>query len=114
MKTEQIQDEFDDNSLNDNIVHIFIGQNAQENDKLFKMAKQNDIFFHLNSGPSAHVWLTNCSLPSKQLLNKCAQYVHENSKCVSTAKVIYISKKHLKKGDKPGSVILQRTPTIIH
>lgn len=111
MKIEQIN--FDDDSF---VIHI--GQNAKENDTLFQMANQNDIWFHLHNGSSAHVWLSQIkeNKVNKQVLHTCAKYVIENSKCSShNVKICYLRKRFLKKDfTKEGCVILKKTPLIIN
>lgn len=94
------------------IVTIKIGGNAKENDKLFKEASQDDLWFHLQSLPSTHVWLsTDQPMKNKKLIKECAHLVKDNSKCASRVTVIYTLKKNLKKDhEKPGSVILQKSP----
>jgi len=94
------------------IATIKIGQNAKENDILFKESKSEDLWFHLKSGPSSHVWLiTDNPLKNKKLVKECAMFVKEYSKCASRVKVIFSLKKYLQKDEeKEGSVILKRTP----
>ena len=66
---------------------IRIGQNAAENDELFRMADMEDNWFHLRNGPSAHVWLhmKNRELLKPQVMRelhkRCALLVKGHSRC---------------------------------
>lgn len=97
---------------------IYVGKNARENDELFKNRNETDTWFHLNSLPSAHVWLVipNSEKPTKSLIIECAQLVKDNSKCsVSKISISYLEKRFLfkKKNTSAGTVFLKKSPNII-
>ena len=103
---------------------IKVGKNAVENVKLFDEALQDDLWFHLDSGPSSHVWLhmengltlENIELTKrKSLIRECGVYVAENSKCGGrNVKICYLEKKHLKRDkEKLGTVYLQKKPEVV-
>ena len=94
---------------------INVGTNAKENDALFAKAQQNDWWFHLDKGPSCHVYLhTEGKLENKDekmLFAKCKQLVKENSKCRTNAKVISTRKRNIRRNySQSGAVILKNTP----
>lgn len=116
MKTIVKRDDFTDEL----IAEIWVGQSDKENDNLFLLADQNDLWFHLDKMPSAHVWLhflqsRTDKVVLKSLINKCALLVKEHSKCPrGRTKVCYLNKKSLRKDySKVGSVILKKGPQII-
>jgi len=98
---------------------IRIGQNARENDSLFYTAKAEDLWFHLNSGPSAHVYLIidNCSdkMERKRLVHQSANMVRLHSKCAMNAKVVYLERRHLEKpkDSSAGQIYMKKSGTII-
>lgn len=96
---------------------IAVGRNAAENDALFSKAKQTDIWFHLHNLPSAHVYLSITGNPSKacikSLVQECANLVKQYSKCASNAKVDYVKKRYISKGNKPGEVVMRKRPGIV-
>lgn len=91
---------------------IKVGQNAKENDVLFCSAKQNDIWFHLDKGPSCHVYLSIVyGMPPKhnlvRLISECEDIVRANSKCAPNAKVIHAEKRNIRKVyGKEGEVVV--------
>lgn len=105
---------------------IKIGSNAKENDILLKESKQNYIWLHLYGLPSPHGCIINMNRSENGNENKvkevpisiiklAAYYVKENSKKEYryVNKVEYIKYKYVKKGSKPGEVILIKKPNII-
>ena len=94
---------------------IRVGANSKENDALFTLAQQNDLWFHLDKGPSCHVYLSIEGTPEKRDVNKlisqCENLVLQSSKCAPTATVIHTEKKNIKRDhSKSGSIILKKTP----
>lgn len=83
-----------------------IGKNAEENTQLFKEAHQDDWWFHLDSFPSAHVYVSELTPENIQL---AAETIKEKSKFknLKNVKVVYTQKRNLRLGDKPGLVIIQ-------
>ena len=60
---------------------IQVGENAGENQRLCKEARQNDEWFHLDGGPSPHVILQNQGKPmTRDEIHDCAQLVKHYSK----------------------------------
>lgn len=95
-------------------ISIKMGQNAAENDQLFKEAKQNDIWFHLEKGSSCHIYLSieNKHIDKQnfnRLVTECENMVRENSKCHPSARVIHVEKKYVKKDyTTPGAVFVKK------
>jgi predicted ribosome quality control (RQC) complex YloA/Tae2 family protein len=115
-------------------VTFFIGQNAKENDELFRAADPEDIWFHYDNRPSAHVYMqidnefnsltknsltknSPNSLSKKELLKMIkvgALLVRKNSKKTSgLVEICYLKRKFLRKGNKPGEVILTKDPVVL-
>ena len=66
---------------------VQVGENAAENQRLYKHARQNDEWFHLDGGPSLHVILQHeGKSTSKDDVHDCAHLVKHFSKqrCVSS------------------------------
>ena len=93
---------------------INLGRNANENDLLFRTAKQMDMWFHLYNLPSAHAYLSINGNPStsclKSLMQECANLVRQYSKCAGNTKVNYLQRRFLSKGSKAGEVVLKKSP----
>lgn len=95
---------------------ILIGQNQNENDIILRQCHQEDLWFHLSKGPSAHVILSPTTprdpavLQNKTMKNQCVQLVREHSKCAQTASVDCLARRHLKLLDTPGNVLLKKRP----
>lgn len=101
---------------------ITIGGNAEENWKIIDAANQNDLWFHLEDHPSAHVILampdgkTSKDL-NKQTLIHCAVICKQHSKFPTISNqnkmsVIYTETKNVTKADKEGAVYTKKTKTI--
>ncbi len=90
---------------------IFVGKNNYQNEYLsFKLANNDDWWFHAKKIPGSHVILkTNGAEPSDKSIEEAANLAAHFSKAGSSpsVEVDYVQKKHLKKtaGSKPGFVI---------
>ena len=88
-------------------IDIKIGSNVYENDKLFDLADDNDIWFHVDGLPSAHMWAPECELTKQQLymialqLKKTSKY-----KKINNIPIIYTTKQNIEKGDTLGTIII--------
>lgn len=100
-------------------VTINIGSNAKDNWDMIDNAKQNDIWFHLEDHPSAHVILvvptetTKIKDVSKMTLKHCANFCKKNKENKDELSVIYTEIKNVTKADKEGSVHTTNCKTII-
>ena len=94
-------------SLTISNIDIKIGSNVSENDALFDLAEENDIWFHVDGMPSAHMWVPECELTKQQLymvaleLKKSSKY-----KKMNNISIIYATKANIKKGDTLGTIII--------
>ena len=116
-RTRKCKDDSSFEQEGDYVATISVGHNANENDMLFKNAHCDDIWFHLASGPSAHVYLhVDSGTISKRnyltLLHECADFVRKYSKCCYNASVNYLPRRYLYKDAqcKQGEVILKKSP----
>ena len=102
---------------------IFVGRNNKENDYLtLKFAGKTDIWFHTKDIHGSHVILkiptnsTTPSMPSNEILIKCAQIAafHSKASNSSNVPVDYCYVKYVKKpsGSKPGMVIYTNYQTL--
>ena len=111
VKTVAVFDELCNKELN-----IFIGESAQDNFHIINQARQYDLWFHVKNVASCHVILqlpTSKSKISKQTLNRCKELCIENSlKANDDSDVIYSTIKHIKKGEKLGSVYTKGSRTV--
>jgi len=88
-------------------IDIKIGSNVFENDELFDSVEDNDIWFHVDGMPSAHMWVPACVLTKQQLymialeLKKSSKY-----KKMNNISIIYATKENIKKGDTLGTIII--------
>ena len=97
---------------------IKVGQNAQENQKLCREARQKDLWFHLEKCPSPHAILEIGNSKASELsssIRDCALLVKHFSKkkTAPQASVIYIEAKLVSKSgveDKTGAVSLKKSP----
>jgi predicted ribosome quality control (RQC) complex YloA/Tae2 family protein len=87
---------------------VLMGRDAESNDYLsFKMANQDDLWFHAKGLPGSHVVLkVRDKLPSPELIKKVGAIAAKNSKATGTCKVVYCKAKFLSKTSdmKPGQV----------
>ncbi len=97
---------------------ILVGKNNKQNDILtFKMASKEDLWFHVKDIHGSHVILvTNGSMPSQEVINKCASITAYHSKAIqsSNVSVDYTLVKYVKKPKlaKHGMVIYTNQKTI--
>lgn len=97
---------------------VLVGRNNKENDYLtMKIAKQNDIWFHVKNIQGSHIILVvNHKEPSQEIINKiaaiCAYYSKANQS--SNVPVDYTLAKYVKKPSKskPGMVIYTNQKTV--
>jgi len=93
---------------------IFVGQNAYENDELFKRVHVKDVVSHVRGLPGAHVWFhsKDGSPPNRAQVIECAQICKEFSKCGSTRITVeYMSKRYVSKDySKPGLIVFRKRP----
>jgi predicted ribosome quality control (RQC) complex YloA/Tae2 family protein len=78
--------------INDN--KYYIGENSRENDEIYKIVPNNSIWFHLDQGPSSHVYLVFDKKISRTELKQGAMFVRQYSK--GQGRVIYLEKKYIK------------------
>jgi len=95
-------------------IDIKIGSNVNDNDKLFDMAKDEDIWFHVEGMPSAHMWIENNELDKGQLYQVALQ-LKKNSKYKKSNNIpiVYTQKSNLEKGEHPGSILITGKSKII-
>lgn len=97
---------------------VLVGRNNNQNDELtFKIAKKEDIWFHVKDFHGSHVVLiTNGKNPSQETINKVASIAAYYSKAVqsSNVPVDYTFIKYVKKpsNSKPGMVIFTNQRTV--
>lgn len=107
--------------LIENIYHVFVGKDSQNNDLLtVKFAKQNDFWFHARSVSGSHVVLrvenTKEVIP-KSVLKKAASLAayHSKAKTAGVVPVSYTLKKYVikKKGAPVGQVSLLKEEVLL-
>ncbi len=93
---------------------ILIGQNAKDNENIIKMSEQNDLWFHVDNLPSAHIILqSNGDIIPKRYLNKiCSLFRDNSSKLTSRYNIIYTTIKNVKLTRECGKVITSNTKMI--
>ena len=84
---------------------IYIGHNNVQNNYIIsRLAKDEDIWFHLKDYPGAHIVLKvpDSIIPSKEVILKCCELAKINSvkKGAGKVSVIYTQKKYLKRPPK--------------
>ncbi len=78
---------------NEGIVY-YVGQSAKENESLYTKVPKTAIWFHLDDGPSAHVYAVSTKKLTKKQLKVGAVLVRQYSK--GQGKVIYLTRSKLK------------------
>lgn len=101
---------------------IYVGKNNKQNDYLTcKMARSEDIWFHLKNAPGSHVVISTAGLEKNQIIpsgifEKAAGLAawYSSMRCSSKADVDYTKIKYVKKipGAKPGMVTYTNYKTI--
>lgn len=97
---------------------VLVGKNNSQNDYLTtKVAKAEDIWFHVKDFHGSHVILrTDNKIPSQETLNKCASLAKEYSKASASSNVTvdYTYVKYVKKpsSSKPGMVIYTNNKSV--
>lgn len=97
---------------------ILVGKNNKQNDELtFKIAKKEDVWFHVKDLHGSHVILVTCGkTPSQEIINECASIAafHSKGRHSSNVPVDYTFVKNVKKPNKakPGMVIYTNQKTI--
>ena len=101
------------NSLTNQVYTLHYGKNAHENWELFDAAEPDDLWFHLDDLPSAHVYLeVSKEEPSDAAIEFAARLVLTRTpKAVNTTKakkitVIYCPRSNLAKGKSPGEILI--------
>ena len=123
-KTSSKQEDTKKKELNDFIKYeidgftVLVGKNNHQNDELTtKVAKPNDLWFHVKDLQGSHVILvTNSNEPSQEIINRCASITafHSKAKQSSNVPVDYAFAKYVKKPSKskPGMVIYTNQKTV--
>lgn len=96
--------------LQDNVLHVYIGQNALENWKLIdKFCMMNYMWFHLEDYPSCHAFVENDTLSPEDIQQVSEMCKEHTSKCKDkkNVKVCYTHISNLKKGKDTGSVLFK-------
>lgn len=98
--------------------YIDIGKDMYENWDLIDNSKQNDIWFHVESSPSSHVFLRTemkINKVPRQVIKRCACLCKSNSttKSMKNVNIIYTNIYNIEKGKHIGSVISKNTKTVI-
>lgn len=105
--------------LSGNGLEILVGQDDESNDQLtFRLAKGNDLWFHVAGAPGSHVLLCCAdTAPDKESIREAAQIAAYFSKMRKGGKtpVHYCLAQNVSKprGAKPGSVLIRREKKIM-
>jgi predicted ribosome quality control (RQC) complex YloA/Tae2 family protein len=94
----------------DNVLDVYIGQNAIENWKLIdRFYNKNYMWFHLEDYPSCHVFVENDTLTTEDIKDISLICKEHTSKCKDkkNVKVCYTHISNLKKGKDTGSVLFK-------
>lgn len=88
---------------------IRLGQFDSENTSLVSKSTNNDIWFHLQSGPSPHLILSNnedIKRIKKEVIIYCAELVksHSKMKNMKNIYVIFTKVSNIKLTNKPGEI----------
>ena len=98
--------------------NINIGHNKNNNWKIIDLAKNTDIWFHTENGPSSHVILQS-EVPIRnipiQVLKRCCCLckTYSKSKTIAKCPIIYTTIDNIVKTDIIGQVVSQNTHKII-
>jgi predicted ribosome quality control (RQC) complex YloA/Tae2 family protein len=97
---------------------IIVGQNDQENWRIFDTMDENDLWIHIHNKPSPHGFIQEIFekknigknvFANQEIIRKCCFYVKQYAKCneTKTEEFIYTEIKNVKKAKKIGSVIAE-------
>ena len=95
---------------------ISIGSNVHENDTLFEQATDDDMWFHIYSFPSAHMWVKGLSVSTdKNTLYQIALQLKINSKFkkISSLPIVYATKNNLTRTNTPGALFISGKSALI-
>jgi predicted ribosome quality control (RQC) complex YloA/Tae2 family protein len=97
--------------VHDNINYtIYSGRSAKGNDLLLDESSPNDIWFHVEDNPSAHIVLSNPTdlainkIP-RQVIKRCACICKASAKLSKKCVIIYTERINVTKTSKLGCVI---------
>lgn len=101
----------------DNKVHrVVIGKDKHDNWKIIDESCEEDLWFHVDKGPSSHVIIRGCDGEklNKKLIKFAAMQCkfHSKMKKIKKVPVIYAKIKNLQKGTYDGSVICKDSKVI--
>lgn len=104
-KTKTEKTDIKAEEVNINGFKVYIGHNNHQNNFILsKLAKDEDIWFHIKDYPGAHILLKvpDSIIPSKEVIFKCCELAKANSVKKDAGKVgiIYTQKKYLKRPPK--------------
>ncbi len=94
---------------------IFVGRNSTENEEItFKIAKNNDLWFHAKDVAGSHVILRG-NEPNDEIILMSARLAAKNSKLKGIGEVDYCLKKYVKKisGSKKANVTYDNYKTLV-
>lgn len=102
----------------ENGARILVGKNNKQNDYLtFKVARPQDLWFHVKNIAGSHVILQSAGNPTTEEIFQAAQTAVSFSKANSSTKVVvdYVERKFVKKptGSKPGYVIYSSEKSLL-
>jgi predicted ribosome quality control (RQC) complex YloA/Tae2 family protein len=90
-------------------IECVLGENANDNWKIFSQTKPTDILFHLSSFPSCYVILKNSEniYPHNEIIEKAALICKSNTKYrnIKNIRVDYTFCANVIKGEKVGQII---------
>ena len=96
---------------NDIIFEIIVGRNSKENWDLIDKSEKEDLWFHIDSKPSCHVFISKpfkCEIFPKDVIIRAGNLckIYSKSKNDSKVKIIYTTIDNIKKGKDIGSVYI--------
>lgn len=102
-----------------NNITFYIGQNAEENDKLIDKSSPNDLWFHIHYQPSCHVVASISQSYNKKQLHKiaiqggllCKQ--HSKYKCHQHVNIVYCKALFVQKTNIIGQVEIQNEKILV-
>ena len=95
----------------DKIFKIIVGRNSKENWNLIDKSDEEDLWFHVDSKPSCHVFIVKpfgCDSIPKDVIIKAAQLckLYSKYKNDKKVKIIYTEINNIKKAKDIGSVLI--------